>query len=405
MFSGSMIGSVLNFLFNLFMSRNLSVADYGILASLVSIISLSMVISGSAVPMIISFAAGYFAKNDLAHVRGLFRKISTYYFFLGFLAFLIFVIFPGQISSFFHLHQTPLLIVCGLSIFVIFIGTVNGALLQAKLAFRFISLSNLITAFAKLMFGVGFFMIGWGVSGAMDAFFLSLVVSYAITYFPLRFLFNKNLDAPKLNMKELFIYGAPAAVSSFCVTLFISSDIILVKHFFSPDAAGIYAGLSLVGKVIFFLTAPIPMVMFPLISQKHARKEDYNNTFLLSLLIVLAPSLAITVFYFLFPEFSINVFVKKKEYLQAANLLGFFGIFITLYSLLNVFTNFFLSIRKTEIWIPILLASLAQIGGIWFYHQSYMQIITISLSVTSMLLVFFLVYYFRIRKKLLLGIE
>ncbi len=400
-FSGSMIGSVLNFLFNLFMSRNLSVADYGILASLVSIISLAMVISGSAVPMIINFAANYFAKNDLAHVRGLFRKVTIYYTLLGVIAFLIFLIFPSQISKFFNLHQTPLLIICGLSIFVIFLGTVNGALLQAKLSFRFISFSNLVTALAKLIFGVAFFMIGWGVSGAMDAFLLSLVISYIITYYPLRFLFNKQLDAPKLNVKELFMYGAPAAVSTFCVTLFISTDIILVKHFFSPETAGIYAGLSLVGKVIFFLTAPIPMVMFPLISQKHAKKEDYNNTFLLSLVIVLIPSLLITLFYFLFPQFSINVFIKKKEYLQAANLLGFFGIFITLYSLLNVFTNFYLSIRKTSIWIPILIASVAQIVGIWFYHQSFIQIISISLTITSVLLLFFIVYYFKTRKQFL----
>jgi len=69
---GSLLASVLNFVFNLFMSRNLNVADYGALASLVSILSLSMVVATSAVPMLVNFAAVYFAKNDMAHLRGLF---------------------------------------------------------------------------------------------------------------------------------------------------------------------------------------------------------------------------------------------------------------------------------------------------------------------------------------------
>ncbi|HSW88339.1 MAG TPA: oligosaccharide flippase family protein [Candidatus Saccharimonadales bacterium] len=397
-FLGSTLASVFNFIFNLYMSRNLTVSDYGILASLVSILSLALVIANAAVPMIINFAAHYFAKNDLASVRGLFRKVTMYYIYVGAFLFLLFLVFPLQIGKFFNIHQTFLIILCGLCIFIAFIGMVTQALLQAKLSFGFLSVSSFIAALTKLVFGVVFFMIGWGIAGAMGAMFVSLVISYLITFYPLRFLFSKDLHTPTFNMKELVTYGAPAAIASFCVTLFISTDIILIKHFFSPDAAGIYAGLSLVGRVIFFLTSPIGMVMFPLISQKYAKKENYNNTFLLSLIIVLIPSLAITIFYFLFPAYSINIFIKKKEYLQAANLLGFFGIFITVYSLLGVFTSFFLSIKKTKIWIPISLAALAQLILIWLYHQTFLQIITISLTVTSMLLIFFVFYYFRIQK-------
>ncbi len=399
LFFGSMLGSVINFIFNLFMSRNLTVADYGILASLTSIISLAMVVSGSAVPMVVNFAAHYFAKNDLAHVRGLFIQATKYYTVFGIVALLLFIIFPGQIGQFFNIHQIPLVLLSGFIIFIVFISTVNTALLQANLSFRYLSFSSFIAALSKLGFGVLFFMIGLQVFGAMWALLISFFISYVITFYPLRFIFSKNLKAPTLDMRELFLYGLPAAVATFGVTSFITTDIILVKHFFAPEAAGIYAGLSLVGRVIFFLTAPISSVMFPLISQKHAKKEAYNNTFLLSFLIVLLPCLAITVFYFIFPEFSINIFIKKKEYLQAAHLVGFFGIFITIYSLLNVFVNFFLSVKKTNIWIPISVAAILQIVFICVYHQTFYQVIMISLGSTGMLLVYFTGYYFKIREK------
>ena len=35
--------------------------------------------------------------------------------------------------------------------------------------------------------------------------------------------------------------------------LFLSLDIILVKHYLAPEAAGEYALLSLIGKMVFFL--------------------------------------------------------------------------------------------------------------------------------------------------------
>lgn len=235
--------------------------------------------------------------------------------------------------------------------------------------------------------------------GAIWALFLSFFVPYLLNFFPLRFLFSKELDTPRLNGKELFVYGAPAAIALFCVTSFVSTDILLVKHFFPPESAGIYAGLSLVGRVIFFLTAPISTVMFPLITQKYAKNENYDNTFILSMLMILIPSVVITVFYFLFPAFSIHFFFKKQEYLQTANLLGFFGMFVTVYALLNIFTNFYLSIKRTKIFIPVLIAALVQVVLLWVFHQTFFQVISISLTVTTALLLFFIGYYFTLRKK------
>src|SRR5437899_12868655 len=90
MFFGSLLGSVLNFLFNLYMTNNLSAADYGILASFIAILTLAGVVASSPVPMLVNFAANYFARKDLAHVRGLFRKTVFYYSILGVFVFLFF---------------------------------------------------------------------------------------------------------------------------------------------------------------------------------------------------------------------------------------------------------------------------------------------------------------------------
>src|SRR5579871_5305996 len=93
-------------------------SEYGILASLLSVFSLVMIFASSAGPTIVNFAANYFAKNDLAHVRGLFIKSTVYYFFSGLIVLLIFLIFPKEIGSFFKINQSPLLLLCGVMIFI-----------------------------------------------------------------------------------------------------------------------------------------------------------------------------------------------------------------------------------------------------------------------------------------------
>lgn len=392
-FIASLFGSVFNFFFNLFMSRNLSISDYGVLASLISIITLSMLIAGAVVPTIIRFAGSYFAKGESHMVRGLFFYVGRFSFVFGIFVFSLFLVFWQNIGKFFNLNDKYLIILVGFVIFLVFIGVINSALLQAKLAFKFIALINLLGVFLKLFFGITLVFLGFSVIGALWAILLSLFIPYLLSFIPLKFIFKKHVRSPVIQMRTLLIYGGPAAIASFSLLSLITTDIILVKHFFDPSSAGIYAGLSLVGRVIFFLSAPISTVMFPLVVQKHTRNENYQNIFRLSVILIFLPSIALTVFYFIFPEFTIRFFLKNEEYVSAATYLGFFGIFIGLFSLLSVFTNFYLSIKKTNIFIPLVVGAITQAILIWIWHETFWQIIIISTVVTFLLLIFFILYY------------
>lgn len=402
-FAGSLSASVLNFLFNLFMTRNLSVSDYGILASLISIMTLSGLPAGSFFPMVVKFAGSYFAKNEYHLVRSLFFKVIKLSGSLGIIVLLIFIVFSKTIGEFFNISNLSLIIIISFIVFLGYIGIINNALLQAKLAFRFIASLNLLSAFLKLSIGAILVIFGLKVNGAIWGFFVASLVPYVLSFIPLRFIFEKEAKPSTVNFKEIVQYGGPAALALFGIASFVTTDIILTKHFFNPKEAGIYAGLSLIGRVIFFFSAPIGTVMFPLVVQKHAKKENYQNTFWLSVLIILVPSIALTIFYFIFPEFVIKFFLKNEEYLVSAPLLGFFGIFITVYSLLSIIVNFYLSTNKVKVWIPVVLAACLQALGIWMYHKTYFQVISISLWSSGLLLIGLLIYYFlyygRVSKK------
>ena len=391
---GSIAGNLFNFLFNLFMSRNLPVSDYGTFVSIMSLIILATIPLSSVAPVIVNFAGTYFAKNEFGMVNLFYRKTIRYLIFASFLILILIFLFSGDIAYFFHIKSNGLISLAGIVVAIIYLGTLNGGLLQAKLSFKFISLSNFISAFLKLTVGVGLVLLGYGIFGAIGAVLLSFLVPFLISFIPLAFIFEESShDKYKLPMKEIFTYGIPSTIAIFGLNALVSVDLLLVKRLFSPELAGLYAGMSLVGKVIFYLTAPIGSVMYPLIIQKHAKNENYKNTLYIAILIVFIPSLLVSIFYFAFPEFVIAFFLKNTQYLLVSSNLGFFGLFIAVYSAISLLTYYFLSIKKTSIWLPISIASLAQFVLILVFHESFSQIILISLIVSVLLLSSLLLYF------------
>lgn len=395
---GNLFANFFNFLFNLFMSRSLTVAEYGVLASVMSIIAFPALVGGAIVPVVVRFAGDYFATQKYPLLRGLYIKIKKLLLLIAGVFFILFLLFTPQIGQFFHIEDKNILYMTNVIIFIAVMGLLNMAFLQAKLAFLFQVLITLINAIVKLALGSVLVILGFSVSGATIAMIVSGVIGYMVSFIPIRFIFNRKISAPSIKTEELFSYGLPSTLTLIGLTSFISTDIILVKHFFDPHQAGLYAGLSLIGRIIFFVSAPIGGVMFPVIVQKHSKNENFTNTFKLALLLVFVPSILLTVFYALFPKFSILFFLKREEYLHISPLLASFALFIALYCLLSIIANFYLSIKKTKVFIPVIVGAILQIVFIYFYHQTFSQIILISTVITLLLVILLLAYYPRATK-------
>ncbi len=393
-FLGGFLANICNFLFNLFMSRNLSFAEYGVLASLFSLMTLFSLPVGAVVPTLVYFFASYFAKEDYDKVRGLYRQVTKYSFFVGVIIFLLFFIFRSGISDFFHIENTSFLTLAGFGIFISFFGVANQPLLQAKLAFSFLSFFGLFSSLLKLAVGAIFVLLGFPVEAVLLALIIASLIPYCLTFLPLRFLFSKGVGNPKVSLKRLVFYGAPATLATLGLTSFITIDIILVKHFFSPDLAGKYSILSLIGKVVFYFSAPIGTVMFPLIVQKYTKGENYHKDFLLSLLLVIIPSFLLVLFYVLFPEFVVRIFNQSLDR-SLIPLIIPFGIISALYAVLSLLTNFYLAINKTKVFIPIIISTILQCLLIIVFHKTFLQIILITLGILSLLLFVLLLYYLR----------
>lgn len=362
------------------MNRSLSVADFGVLIALISIITLLMVPSGAISPTIITAAGVYFTRDDKLGISALYRKMIKLLSFFGILLFIVFLVLSSSISHFFRIEESYLVAFSILCVVLFYLSSLNVSFMQARLSFKFLSFVNVVSAFLKA--GLAFFLVslGFGVGGALIGVMLSIALTVFIGVYYFRdFIFYKSKETKKINSKELLSYGVPSAIIMLCLSSLVSSDILLVKHLFDPHNAGLYAGLALVGKVIFFLSAPIGTVMFPMLVEKFEKKIEHKKTFHLSILMVIILSMPVVGFYYFFPEFSVSFFINKIEYLVISPYLFKFSIFIMLYVFISLISYYFLAVKMLKFSYLILSGSIMQVVLIYFFHNGFHQVINSSI--------------------------
>lgn len=392
MILGTNFNNVLNYLYHVFMARLLGPVGYGEMASLFSLLILIGTIPSSLNLSLVKFVSGSKSRDQAAQFIGwsFSRFISV-----GIIIFVIMAVFSKPLANYLNI-QNILPVIFLSSIFIVMVpSVVVKSSLQGLLKFNQLIFSSLSESSLKLAIGVLFVYFGWQVSGSISAVLIASIIGVAIG---LAFIKPFPLWPKKspVATKEFISYSLPILVYSLAITSFFTADLILVKHFFSPTEAGTYAALSTLGKIIIFGAGPISGVMFPIVSQRHAKGEDFRKIFLYGLLLTALACIGVELIYLLFPDLAISL-LYRGQYLSAASLLFQFGLFISFYTLSAFLVGFFLSINHTKIILVPLVAAVLQIVGIYLFHTSLKSVINVSIIDT---LLMFLILLGALRGKL-----
>ncbi|EKD95929.1 MAG: capsular polysaccharide biosynthesis protein [uncultured bacterium] len=384
---GSNSVSAINYLYHLAMGRMLGPAGYGELASLISLIGLLGIIPASVSLMIVKHVASAKNKHEINSLVGWFKaKI----FRASLLFFIAVLIVSPFIASFLNLSGVSYLILIAISFLFSLQAGLNRSILQGLLKFKEMVVSILVENSAKLIFSIFLVYLGFQVGGVMMALVISTLLGLYITNLYLKYDSSGRINSSP-DVKSMLAFTIPVGIQTIAATSLYSSDLILVKHFFPAHEAGIYAALSTLGKIIFFGTGPIGAVMFPLVSQRNALGKPHKKIFLYSLFATFLLSLGVLTIYFWVPGVAIKL-LYGSAYLEASNLLVWFGVFITLFSFSSLLINYSLSLGKTRVVLLPLIAAFAQIILISFFHQSLFMVILASTVVTALLLAGLLIY-------------
>lgn len=395
---GSLVANIINYFASLAVARLLIPypSDYGIYASLISVFNIFSVFALTIANVFTKFSAVFIGQKKVQLLGPLIIRGSLWVGIMSFIISGTIIIFASSIANFLNIEDSNLIVIISVSLFFSFLTSVSAGVLQGSLKFVFLSLMHAFSSAIKLVLGIVLLLLGLRVFGAINAFLIAVVGAYIISFIPLyKYLRKKNDANIQIDnlYKKLSSYAIPVFLSTIGMTMFISIDIILVKHYFSAQTASHYSALSLMGRSIYYAVSPITLVMFPLIAQKKEKKEKLHGTIFLAAFFTGAPAALMSLIYFLFPELILNIFFPSKEYTSLAQLLGPFSLFIVFYTLSFLLNNFYLSIGKGKVFFLTIGAAILEIIFIVILHQNLLQVIT-GLSVISFLLLFGLLLYY-----------
>lgn len=395
LFVGTVVSSFFSYLFNMLMGRMLGPSSYGDMVTIMSVSTIVLVAAGAIVTVMMLYSSELYASNNIEALAKLLRVFSKYLLFLSVILFFAISAVSPQIARFFSISNN-LLVVLGFSAVIIgFLISVNRGFLQGVQAFVPLTLINVLEMSARLVLGLLAVRIGFGVGGAVLATVVATILAYIATFKPINKILkhrNERETNFKFDKREILAFAVPTFFASLLISVSLNIDVLLVKHYFGPVEAGTYAAISTIGKIILYLLAPIIGVMFPMISEKRVKGEKHYKTLLLAMFLTSAAAIIILTIYTVAPVFVIKVLYGLK-YTQFYYLLPQVGLFISIYTLVNLLCNYFIALKDFTFIGFYLFVILLQIIAVSQFHSTISIVVKEFVLSNSLLFLLLSAYY------------
>jgi O-antigen/teichoic acid export membrane protein len=382
--SGSGLTTAINLAYNVVVARYLGPVGYGhatavyTLLVILSAVTLSFqIVSSKVVAQQASADAKAAVYRDLhlsAWICGLMAGASIYFF-------------RAQIASYLQLPDTLLVALLAIgTAFYVPLGSRRGYV-QGTYGFYRLAFNLAIEGAVRLGGSCLLINLGYGVRGVVAANACAIAVAYLLIAPSVRTRIANPLNLLHA-LREIF-----QAVVFFSGQVLINNcDIVLVKHFFSAEMAGIYAAVAMVGRVIFSFSSAVVNTTFPLVAgTDHEERKDLRVIATSLLLVLLIGSgLALSL---LFAPSWIWVTLFGSGFKLAGNynistLLALYAITTVIYSLSVVIVTFEMSYKiSNSSWVQLAFSGVL-IAGICRFHASLPEVIIVQLVLMIVLFVF-----------------
>ncbi len=376
-FFGSMSIGLLNYLYYPVMGRLLHPASFGEVQVLFSLFAQITIFLAAFGLLTVNIVANY---ADTGKRNRMISELEKFALLISLILLILTAIFAPVLQSFFHFGSAVPFVILMLAVVVGVPTTFRNSYLRGKQKFGIVSTAGVVMALADLILSAVLVLAGYGTVGAISALVLAQLIMFGYSAKKARtFGFTESLHGKifkfpdfRLMLPELR-YALLVLIGSLTITAMYSLDSLAVKHFFNAREAGVYAGISTVGRIIFFLTASIVGVLIPSIKLKQKPKQNQDILQKSLLLMVTIGGMALLVFAVM-PKFVTRILMGPK-YLPDAYLLPRLSLVIFIISLLNLFIMYHIALRRYWILAIVLLGFTATLSLLAANHQTIMSVI------------------------------
>ncbi len=382
--SGSGLATATNFAYNVAVARFLGPNGFGhatavyTLLTLISAVTLSFQIISAKVVAQQSSAEGKYAGY-----RGFHRGAWA----CGILVALLMLAFQKAIAGYLNLPSPMLVVLLAIgAAFYVPLGSRRGYV-QGAYGFRRLATNLVLEGAVRLGGSLLLMLLGLGVKGviaansaAVAAAYLAIVPEAAARIpNPIRLLYALR------ETSQAIVFFAGQVLINNC-------DIVLVKHYFLPQAAGLYAAVAMVGRVIYAFSSAVVNSMFPLVAGTSEEERKDLKVIATSLLLVLTIGAGLALGLRFAPASIWTAFFGAKFQIAGDHglpyLLALYAVTTVIYSLSAVIITYEMSYKIANTsWIQLAFSGVV-VAGICRFHDSLRQVILVQLVLMVILFIF-----------------
>ncbi len=375
MIAAMMFANFLNFLFNAFLGRVLSFEELSLVILVNTLWSVAAIFMG-AVSSTVNHKTAHLAVEKgegsaLAFLKSTLNKAIPIALGIS----VMWIVSVSFLSNFFNISSQSILFMFTPVLTLGVIASANRGFLNGNLYFTSVAFVILFESVSKFIAAALF---AW--YGLNHLVYLSIPISIAVASMASVLAVSRHsedfIQTKNHKFPGRFFYASILTLMS--ATIFLSIDIILVKHFLSPRLAGEYTLISLVGKMIYFLGSLPNIFMITLIGRDEGLKRNTKKTF--ELLVGSTVLLSLAGFIFLGPLGNLTVpILFGSKTLAILPYLNIYTLALTVFTISNSIVVYHLAKRQFIFPIISMTASLFMSIGIILNHGSVEEIVNVIL--------------------------
>ena len=381
--SGSALATATNLAYNIAVARFLGPKGFGNATAVYTVLTLTSAVTLSF--QIISAKTS--AQQSSEEGRdAVYRDLHRSAWVCGLFVALLLLLFRREITHYLNLPNVMLVVLIAVGVvFYVPLGSRRGYI-QGAYGFRSLAQNVVLEGAMRLGGSLLMIILGFGVTGVIAANAGAIIVAYVAL-------------APKLSaripnpLREGYAFReiSQAMVFFSGQVLINNCDIVLVKHFFDLRAAGIYAAVAMIGRVIFAFSSAVVNSMFPVVAGTADEERKSLSLITTSILLVLAVGSIFAIGLRLAPGWIWTRFFGSSFALLGPHgfpqLLALYAIMTVIYSLSVVIITYEMSYKIANMsWLQLIFSGVL-IASICRFHDSLLQVITVQLILVVVFLV------------------
>jgi O-antigen/teichoic acid export membrane protein len=368
-FAANLALSVGGFVFHAIASRRLGVDAYGTLYALISLYGIASLPVAIFAPVVTKYSAEFGALHDDAHVRGLIGLIVRAFVTFGAVYIIGGFVVAMPLAGFLHIAPWEVPIV-GVMSAVTTLSTTMRAIGQGVHAYGAYAWSMATEGVVKVLALLVAGLTGLTIFGATGAFLCSMVGGAALIALPLFNKYRRVLPAAVLlDWRRIFATTAGAAVLTLTMMTMGFADVLIVKHNFPANEAGLYSVASLCGRMLLYFIGFLPAVLIPQVTHRHARGERTRKILWTAVAFIVVVS-ALGIVAYRVAGFAVLHALAGHAFDAALPLLPTYAAAMAALALTNSLGSYGISTHRLAFVVPLLVATLGTLATITFVHPT-----------------------------------